>query len=142
MADTEQTNMTRGKHERGNQHLFVRDQTLMDWGKPNICSIETDKTRMRGVSIVGDNDDTHYAYPGRRPHDRAVTGLWLASLHDGKRGTRQVSQTASCLGRHQSLLDIRDSARAFGTLTCGRTRALHETHTHGGAGAFLPTRNQ
>ena len=116
------------------QLLFHRYQTL-------ICSIETDKTRMRGGSIVGDNDDTHYAYPGRRPHDRAVTGLWLASLHDGKRGTRQVSQTASCLGRHQPLLDIRNSARDA-TLSCGRTRALHETRTHGGAGAFLPTQNQ
>ena len=91
MADTEQTNMTRGKHERGNQPLFVRDQTLMDGGKPNICSIETDKTRMSGVVIVDDNDDTHYAYPCRRPHDRAVTGFWLVSLHDEKRGTCQVS---------------------------------------------------
>jgi hypothetical protein len=80
-----------GKHERGNQLLFVRYQTLMDRGKPNFCSIETDKTRMRGVGIVGGNDNTHYAYPDRRPHDRAVTGLWLVSLHDGKRGTRQIS---------------------------------------------------
>jgi hypothetical protein len=117
------------------QLLFLRYQTL-------ICSIETDKTRMKGVGIVGDNDNTHYAYPCRRHHDRSVTGLWLVSLHDGKRGTRQVSQGASCLGRHQSLLDIRDSARAFATLTFDRTRAFHATCTHGGAGAFLPTRNQ
>ena len=116
------------------QLLFHRYQTL-------ICSIETDKARMRRVGIVGDNDNTHYA-PCRRHHDRAVTSLWLVSLHDGKRGTRQVSQGASCLGRHQSLLDIRDSARAFATLTCGRTRALHAARTHGGAGAFLPTQNQ
>ena len=130
------------KHERGNQLLFVRYQTLMDWGKPNFCSIETDKTRMRGVSIVGDNDDTRYAYSGRRHHDRAVTGLWLVSLHDEKRGTCQIPQGASCLGRHQSLLDIRNSARPCATLTCGRTCAFHATRTHGGAGAFLPTRNQ
>src|SRR5262249_39873107 len=40
------------------------------------------------------NDNTHYPYPYRRHHDRAVTGGWLASLHDGKRGTCQVSQGA------------------------------------------------
>jgi len=117
------------------QLLFLRYQTL-------ICTIETDKTRMRGVGIVGDNDNTHYAYPCRRHRDRTVTSLWLVNLHDGKRGTCQVSQGASCLGRHQSLLDIRDSARAFATLTCGRTRTFHATSTHGGAGAFLPTQNR
>jgi hypothetical protein len=76
----------------------------MDRGKSNFCSIETDKTRMRGVGIVGDNDDTHYAYPGRRHHDRAVTGLWLDSLHDGKPGTRQISQGASLLAPQRTLL--------------------------------------
>ena len=76
----------------------------MDWGKPNYCGIETDKTRMRGVSIVGDNDDTHYAYPGRRRHDRAVTRFCLVSLHDGKRGLRQVSQGAPLLARQRTLL--------------------------------------
>ena len=76
----------------------------MDRGKSNFCSIETDKTRMRGVGIVGGNDNTHYAYPGRRLHDRVVTGLWLVGLHDGKRGTRQVSQGASLLARQRTLL--------------------------------------
>jgi hypothetical protein len=76
----------------------------MDWGKPNYCSIETDKTRMRGVSIVGDNDDTHYAYPGRRRHDRAVTRFCLVSLHDGKRGSRQISKGTSLLAPQRTLL--------------------------------------
>src|SRR5215470_17369358 len=62
-------------------------------------------------------DSTHYLHSCRRHHNRAVTGLWLASLHDGKRGTCQVSQAACCLGRHQPLLDIRNSARAFATLS-------------------------
>ena len=77
----------------------------MDWGKPNICSIETDKTRMRGVGIVGGNDNTHYAYPARRHHDRAVTGLWLVSLHDGKRGTSQIPQVTSLLAPQRTLLE-------------------------------------
>jgi hypothetical protein len=66
------------------QLLFLRYQTL-------ICSIETDKTRMKGVGIVGDNDNTHYAYPCRRHRDRAVTSLWLVSLHDGKRDAHEIS---------------------------------------------------
>ena len=66
-----------------------------------------------------DSDSTHYLHSCRRHHNRAITGLWLASLHDGKRGACQVSQATSCLGRHQPLLDIRNSARTFATLTCG-----------------------
>ena len=77
----------------------------MDWGKPDFCSIETDKTRMSGVVIVDDNDDTHYAYPRHRPHDRAVTGLWLVSLHDGKRGSRQIPQGTSLLAPQRTLLE-------------------------------------
>jgi hypothetical protein len=80
------------------QLLFLRYQTL-------ICSIETDKTRMRGVGIVDGNDNTHYVYLGRRDHDRAVTGLWLVSLHDGKRGTRQISQGTSLLAPQRTLLE-------------------------------------
>jgi hypothetical protein len=57
--------------------------------------------------------------------DRACR--WLASLHDDKRGTCQVFQGASCLGRHQPLLDIRDSGCAFTTLTCGSARAFATT---------------
>src|SRR5215472_3903198 len=99
-----------------------------------------------------DSDSTHYLHSCRRHHNRAVTGLWLASLHDGKRGTCQISQVASYLGRHQPLLEIRDSARAFATLTCGRARAFPATRiggrgpafptasTHGRAGALPPTR--
>ena len=41
------------------------------------------------------NDNTHCPYLCRRRHDCAVTGLWLANLHDDKRGTRQVSQRDS-----------------------------------------------
>jgi hypothetical protein len=37
--------------------------------------------------------------------DRAVTGLWFVSLHDGKRGTRQISQGASLLARQRTLLE-------------------------------------
>ena len=99
-----------------------------------------------------DSDSTHYLH-SYRDHHRAVTGLWLTSLHDGKRGTRQVSQGASCLGRHQPLLDIRNRARAFAAVTCGRASAFRPTRTcrsaapypttrtHGRAGAFLQTRN-
>jgi hypothetical protein len=76
----DQTNRTGGKHEGGEQLLFVRYQTLMDRGRSNFCSIETDKNRMCGVGIVGDNDDTHYAYPGRRHHDRPLTRLRLVQL--------------------------------------------------------------
>src|SRR5262249_16167758 len=78
-----------------------------------------------------DSDSTHYLHSCRRHHNRAVTGLWLASLHDGKRGTCQISQVASYLGRHQPLLEIRDSTRAFATLTCGRARAFPATRTRG-----------
>ena len=62
------------------------------------------KTGMSGVGIVGDIDDTHYAYSGRCHHDRAVTGLRLVNLHDGKRGTRETSQGASLLARQRTLL--------------------------------------
>ena len=57
----------------------------------NFCSIEPDKTLKSGVGIVGDNVNTHYAYPGRRHHDRRVTPFCLVSLHDGKPGSRQIS---------------------------------------------------
>jgi len=92
------------KHERGNQLLFVRYQTLMDLRKSNFCGNETDKTCMRGVGIVGSNDNTHYAHLGGHHHDRAVTGLWVVSLHDGKRGTHQISQGASLLASQRTLL--------------------------------------
>ena len=42
---------------------------------------------------------------GRRHHDGTVTGLWLASLHDAKRGPRQISQGASLLARQRTLLE-------------------------------------
>ena len=87
-----------------------------------------------------DSDSTHYLHSCRRHHNRAITGLWLASLHDRKRGACQVSQAASCLGRHQPLLDIRNSARAFATLTCG-SAAFPTSRTHGKAGAFRPHRS-
>jgi hypothetical protein len=87
------------------------------------------------------NDSTHYLHSCRRHHNRAVTGLWLTSLHDGKRGTCQVSQGASCLGRHQPLLDIRNGTRAFATLTsCGSARAFATTRKRGSACAFPTTR--
>jgi hypothetical protein len=54
--------------------------------------------------IVGGNDDSHYACPCRRHHHRAVTGLWLVSLHDGKRGTCQISHGTSLLARQRTLL--------------------------------------
>jgi len=89
------------------------------------------------------NDSTHYLHSCRRHHNRAVTGLWLTSLHDGKRGTCQVFQGASCLGRHQPLLDIRNGTRAFETLTsCGGARAFATTRKRGSACAFPTTRNR
>jgi len=77
------------------------------------------------------NGSTLYRSLRPRLHDRAFTRYWLASLHDGKRGTRQVSQGAPYLGRHQPLLDVRGSVRAFTT-----------TRTRGRAGAFPTTRNR
>jgi hypothetical protein len=91
-----------------------------------------------GWVLIG-TQSTHHPHHRSRYHDRAVIWLWLASLHDGKRGTCQVSQAASCLGRHQPLLDIRRSARTSATLTCG-SAAFPTSRTHGKAGAFLPHR--
>jgi hypothetical protein len=51
------------------------------------------------------NDSTHYPHPCRRHHNRTVTGLWLASLHDGKRGTSQISQSASLYAWQRTLLE-------------------------------------
>jgi hypothetical protein len=86
------------------------------------------------------NDSTHYPHPCRRHHDRAVTGLWLASLHDGKRGTSQISQSASLFAATPT---TRRSARAFATTrTRGRARAFATTRTRGSARAFSTTRNR
>jgi len=54
--------------------------------------------------IVGGNDDTHYACPCPHHHDRAVTRLWFVSLHDGKRGARQISQGTPLLAPQRTLL--------------------------------------
>jgi hypothetical protein len=54
--------------------------------------------------IVVGNDNTHHAYLCRRHHDLAITGLWLVSLHDGKRGTCQISHGTSLLARQRTLL--------------------------------------
>jgi hypothetical protein len=91
----------------------------------SFCSIEADKTRMSGVGIVDDNDDTHYPYHGRRHRDRAVTGLWLVNLHDGERGTRQVSQGTSLLAPQRTLLE--------------RQSGVRFSHTHGSAHAVATT---
>src|SRR5262245_10724846 len=42
-----------------------------------------------------DNDNAHYASFCGRHHDRFVNGLWLASLHDKKRGPKKIPQSAS-----------------------------------------------
>jgi hypothetical protein len=58
--------------------------------------------------IVGGNDDTHYACacacPCPHHHDRAVTRLRFVSLHDGKRGARQISQGTPLLAPRRTLL--------------------------------------
>jgi len=55
---------------------------------------DTEQTKLLAFAvnegIVGGNDDSHYAYPCRHDYDRAVAGLWLVGLHDGKRGSRQI----------------------------------------------------
>ncbi len=61
--------------------------------------------RWLGVEVGFGHDNTHDPYLCRRHHDRAVSGLWLASLHDGKRGTRQISQGASFVARQRALLE-------------------------------------
>jgi hypothetical protein len=90
-----------------------------------------------------DSDNTHYLHTCRRHHNRAVTGLWLAGLHDGKRGTCQVSQGAPYLVGGQPLLDVRGGVRASTTTrTRGRAGAFLRTRTRGRADAFLPTRTR
>jgi hypothetical protein len=51
------------------------------------------------------NDNAHYATFCGLHHDRVVTSLWLASLHDDRRGSCQISQGASLLARQQTLLE-------------------------------------
>jgi hypothetical protein len=41
----------------------------------------------RETGVLIGTKSTHYPDDCRRHHDRAVTGLWLANLHDTKRGT-------------------------------------------------------
>jgi hypothetical protein len=69
---------------------------------------DTEQTKLLAFAsnkgIVVGNDDSHYACPCRRRHDRAVTGLWLVGLHDGKRGSRQIPQGASLLAPQRTLL--------------------------------------
>ena len=75
------------------------------------------------------NDSTHYPYPCRRHHDRPVTGLWVARLHDAKRGTSQISQGASFLcARQRTLLDCQCGIRF--SLTPGSVPCIHhEAHS-------------
>ena len=53
-----------------------------------------------------DSDSTHYLHSCRRHHNRAVTGLWLASLHDGKHraerriGIRTHTRARETIARH------------------------------------------
>jgi hypothetical protein len=52
------------------------------------------------------NDNAHYASFCGLHHDRVVTGLWLTSLHDDKRGTSQISEgEAFLLARQGTLLE-------------------------------------
>jgi hypothetical protein len=123
-----------------------------------LTSGRLSRPKVAGASFLQqgyDSDRTHCLHSCHRDHNRAVTSLWLANLHDGKRGACQVSQGASYLGRHQPLLDVRGSARAFTTTRTraragafpttrirGSARAYPTTSTHGRAGAFLPTRTR
>jgi hypothetical protein len=77
------------------------------------------------------NDSTHYPNPCCRHHDRAVTCFWLANLHDGKRGTGQISQGDASLYA-PTLLERR----------CGRARAFATTCTLGSARAGATTQNR
>ena len=78
------------------------------------------------------NDSTHYPNPRRRQHDRAVTGFWLGSLHDGKRGTGQISQGGASLYAPKLLERQCDRARAFATTPTRRGhRAARTTDTRG-----------
>ncbi len=113
-------------------------------GRPGTSqAFLTSRKARRGLlffSKVMAGDSTHYLHSCCRHHNRTVTGIWLASLHDGKRGTCQVSQAASCLDRHQPLLDIRN--RAFATATCGRAGASPTTRTRSSAAPYPTTRTQ
>jgi hypothetical protein len=52
------------------------------------------------------NDNAHYASFCGLHRGRVVTSLWLASMHDDKRGSCQISQgAASLLARQQTLLE-------------------------------------
>jgi hypothetical protein len=77
------------------------------------------------------NDSTHYPNLCRRHHDRAVTCFWLASLHDGKRGTGQISQGDASLCA-PTLLERQ----------CGCARAFATTCTLGSARAGATTQNR
>jgi hypothetical protein len=79
------------------------------------------------------NDSTHYPNLCRRQHDRAVTCFWLASLHDGKRGTGQISQGDASLYAPKLLERQCSCARAFATTPTTRrsARAVRTTGSRG-----------
>jgi hypothetical protein len=85
-------------------------------------------TAKRETGVLIGTQSTHYPRHCRRHHDLAVTGLWLASLHDGKRGTSQISQgdaslyartllerQCGCVGAFEPTPTTRRSARAVRT---------------------------
>src|SRR5262245_12009520 len=92
--------------------------------------------RMKRLITKNDKSKTlwqhnaHYAYFCHRHHDRAVTGLWFASLHDEKRGPRQISQRKSLsLSAWQRTLLGWASVTRF-SRTRGGAQAVHTTDTH------------
>jgi hypothetical protein len=100
--------------------------------------------RLAHISSGFGNDGTCHSYPCGRNRDRAVTGLCLARLHDGKRDTRQILPGASYLARHRTLLEIRGRARALATIsTRGTARAFPTSRTRRErASAFPATRDR
>ncbi len=64
-------------------------------------------------------------------------GLWLANLHDRKRGSREISQGASLLVRQRTLLECQ--CRRWFSRIRGSTGAFATTRTYGSAHAFPTT---
>ena len=100
---------------------------------------ETCRARLTLRSFVPANDSTYYLHPCRHHHDRTVTGLCLASLHDGNRGARQVSEGAYLFA--PTLLERWCDPSAFATTPNTRRGACAAatTRTRGRACAFATT---
>jgi hypothetical protein len=88
----------------------VAERSKQTTNKQKLVSLMSDAEQTKVLAfapnegIGGGHDNTLYACPCPHHHDRAVTRLWFVSLHDGKRGARQISQGAPLLAPQRTLL--------------------------------------